>query len=67
MQLIPITKRETGGGQKFGYYAAILSGKNDHGLQSLSTAEHFASSFFFTSAGGDFYIYTQNAQGLNRT
>ena len=35
-------------------------GKNDRGLWSLSTAEHFASSFL-TSAGSDFYTYTQNA------
>ena len=48
-----ITKRETDGGRKFGYYAAILSGKNDRGLLSLSTTEHFASSFL-TSAGSDF-------------
>ena len=48
-----ITKRETDGGRKFGYYAAILSGKNDRGLRSLSTAEHFVSSFL-TSAGSDF-------------
>ena len=26
--------------QKSGYYAAILSGKEDHGLWSLSTAKH---------------------------
>ena len=48
-----ITKRETDGGRKFRYYAAILSGKNGRGLQSLSTAEHFASSRL-TSAGNDF-------------
>ena len=48
-----ITKRETDGGRKFGYYAAILSGKKGRGLRSLSTAEHFASSFP-TSAGSDF-------------
>ena len=48
-----ITKRETGGGRKFGNYAAILSGKNGRGLRSLSTAEHFASSRL-TSAGNDF-------------
>ena len=27
-----VTKRETDSGQKSGYYAAILSGKEDHGL-----------------------------------
>ena len=48
-----ITERETDGGRKFGYYAAILSGKNGRGLRSLSTAEHFASSRL-TSAGSDF-------------
>ena len=48
-----ITKRETDGGRKFGYYAAILSGKNGRGLRSLSTVEHFASSRL-TSAGNDF-------------
>ena len=48
-----ITKRETDGGRKFRYYAAILSGKNGRGLRSLSTAKHFASSFL-TSAGNDF-------------
>ena len=48
-----ITKRETDGGRKFGYYAAILSGKNGCGLRSLSTAEHFASSRL-TSAESDF-------------
>ena len=51
--IIHMTKRETDGGRKLGYYAAILSGKNDRGLQSLSTVEHFASSFL-TSAGSDF-------------
>ena len=45
-----VTERETVGERKSGYYAAILSGKNDRGLQSLSTAEQFASSFL-TSAG----------------
>ena len=50
-------------GQKSGYYAAILSGKNDHGLWSLSTVEQFASSFLTSAIS---YIYTQNAQGLNR-
>ena len=48
-----VTKRETDGGRKSGYYDAILSGKNDCGLWSLSTAEQFASSFL-ASAGSDF-------------
>ena len=48
-----VTERETVGERKSGYYAAILSGKNDRGLRSLSTAEQFASSFL-TSAGSDF-------------
>ena len=48
-----VTKRETDGGRKFGYYATITSGKNDRGLWSLSTAEQFVSSFL-TSAGSDF-------------
>ena len=39
-----VTKCETDSGQKSGYYVAILSGKEDHGLWSLSTAKHFASS-----------------------
>ena len=48
-----VTKCETDSGQKSGYYAAILSGKNDHGLWSLSTVEQYASSFL-TSTGSDF-------------
>ena len=48
-----VTKRETDGGRKSGYYDAILSGKNDRGLWSLSTAEQFGSSFL-TSAESDF-------------
>ena len=39
-----VIKRETDSGRKSGYYAAILSGKEDHGIWRLSTAEHFASS-----------------------
>ena len=39
-----VTKHETDGGQKVGYYNIILSGKNDRGLWSVSTAEQFASS-----------------------
>ena len=48
-----ITKRETDSGRKAGYYVAILSGKNDRSLWSVSTAEQFVS-FFLTSAGSDF-------------
>ena len=48
-----VTKREADGGRKSGYYAAILSGKNDCSLWNLSTVEQFASSFL-TSAGSDF-------------
>ena len=48
-----ITKCEADGGRKFGFYAAIVSGKNGRGLRSLSTVEHFASSFL-TSAGNGF-------------
>ena len=48
-----VTKHEMDGGRKFGYYTAILSGKKGCGLWSLSTVEHFASSFL-TSAGNDF-------------
>ena len=48
-----VTKCVTDSERKAGYYAAILSGKNDCGLWSLSTAEQFASSFL-TSAGSDF-------------
>ena len=48
-----VTERKTVGGRKSGYYAAILSGKNDRSLRSLSTAEQFASSFL-TSTRSDF-------------
>ena len=48
-----VTKHKTDSGRKSAYYAAILSGKNDCGLWSLSTAEQFASSFL-TSTGSDF-------------
>ena len=48
-----VTKREMASGQKVRYYAAILSGKNDYSLWSVSTAEQFVSSFL-TSAGSDF-------------
>ena len=50
-------------GQKSGYYTAILSGKNDRGLWSVSTAEQFANSSLRRKG---FYICTQNAQDLNR-
>ena len=39
-----VTKHITDSGQKSGYYAAILSGKEDRILWSVSTAKHFASS-----------------------
>ena len=48
-----MTKHETDGGRKFGYYVAILSGKKGRGLRSISTVEHFVSSFL-TSTGNDF-------------
>ena len=48
-----VTKRKTDSEWKSAYYAAILSGKNDRCLWSLSTAEQFASSFL-TSTGSDF-------------
>ena len=48
-----ITKCETDSGWKSRYYAIIFSGKNDHGLWSLSTAEQFSSSFL-TTTGSDF-------------
>ena len=48
-----VTKREMDSGQKARYYAAILSGKNDSGLWSVSTVEQFVSSFL-TSAGSEF-------------
>ena len=49
-----ITKNKTDGGRKVGYYA-ILSGKNERGLWSVSTAEQFARSCL-TSAGSDFTV-----------
>ena len=50
-----LTKHETNSGRKAkaAYYDTIMSGKNDHGLWSASTAEQFASSFL-TSTGSDF-------------
>ena len=48
-----VAERETDSGWKSGYYAAILSGKTDHGIWSLSTVEKFVSSFL-TSAESDF-------------
>ena len=38
-----VAEHGTDSGQKSGYYAAILSGKKDYGLQSVSTAKYFAS------------------------
>ena len=48
-----VTKCETASGRKARYYTAILSGKNDFGLWSVSMAEQFASCFL-TSAESDF-------------
>ena len=56
-----ISKREIDGGRKFGYYAAILSGKNDSGLWSLSTAEQLASSFL-TTTGSDLHLHKEYAR-----
>ena len=39
-----ITKHKMDSGRKSGYYTAILSGKEDHGLWRLCTAKHFAGS-----------------------
>ena len=39
-----ITKCKTDSGRKSRHYAAILSGKDEHSLWSLSTAKHFARS-----------------------
>ena len=39
-----VTKRKTDSGRKSGYYAAILSGMEDHGIWHLSTTKHFVSS-----------------------
>ena len=38
-----VTKRKTNSGRKSGYYAAILSGKEERGIWRLSTAKHFGS------------------------
>ena len=51
-----VSKCETNSGRKAGYYTAILSRKNGHGIWSVSTAKQFASSFL-TSTGSDF-IFT---------
>ena len=48
-----VTNHEMDTGRKAGNYATILSGKNDRGLWSVSSAETFVSSFL-TSAGSDF-------------
>ena len=64
-----VTKRETDGGRKSAYHAAILSGKNDSGLWNLSTVEQFVSSFL-TSAGSDFTLHpecTRSQQDLTLT
>ena len=53
------------GGQKSRYYAAILSGKNDRGLWSLSTVELFVSSFL-TSPGSDFIFIPRMRKALKR-
>ena len=72
---LPHIKRETDGGRKSGYYAAILSGKNDHSLWSakysgavceLLSHQHRNDFTYYTGKKNDFYISTQNAQGLNR-
>ena len=48
-----VTKHEMDSGQKARYYTAILSGKYDCGLWSISIAEQFTSSFL-TSAKSDY-------------
>ena len=48
-----VTKREMDSGRKSGCYNAILSGKNDRHLWTVTTVKQFASSFL-TSTGGDF-------------
>ena len=52
--LLHETKRKINSGQKFGSYAAILSGKNDC-LLNISVGEQFAS-FLLTSAISDFTL-----------
>ena len=67
MQLIPsphVAERKTDSGQKSVHYAAILSGKNDSSLWSLSTVEQFASSFL-TNAGSDF-TFTPRMQKISQ-
>ena len=39
-----VTERKTDSGRKSGYYTAILSGKEDCGPLSVSTANHSVSS-----------------------
>ena len=51
-------------GQKSRYYAAILSGKNDHSIWSVSTAEQFVSSFL-TSAESEFTFTLWISTGPN--
>ena len=48
-----VTKRETNSRRKAGYYATILSGKQNSSLWSVSSGEQFADSFFM-SAKSDF-------------
>ena len=57
-----ITKHEMDGWRKIRYCATILSGKSDHSLWSICTAEWYASSFL--TGRKWFCHYTQNAQGL---
>ena len=38
-----VTKRKMNSGRKFGYYAAILSGKEERDIWRLSIAKHFGS------------------------
>ena len=51
-------------GQKSRYYAAILSGTNDHGIWSASTVEQFVSSFL-TSAENEFTFTLWISTGPN--
>ena len=46
------TKLEVNSERKVRYYTTVLSGKEDHGLWSASTAEHFASSTALTRYTG---------------
>ena len=53
-------------GQKPGYFATILCGKNGCGLWSVSTAEQLVSSFL-TSAGSNFTFIPRSQQDLTLT